>query len=489
MLQKSIKNNYLYNLSRHLLGFIIGILTMPYVNRVLGVNGIGKIEYANSIVMYFVLFSALGIPMYGIREVSKKRDDLKGKSKLVIELLVILIITTLISYLILFTIIFSFKSFEDLKPLLYIMSSMLIFSNLGVEWYYQGVEDQKFITIRFTIIKIITLLLLFIFVKGPNDYLKYGFILVISSVGGNIFNIINLKNHISLKDLSFKDLEFKKHLKPITTIFIASVSVSIYLQLDNLMLGILKGSTEVGYYSMANKLIRFAILAITTLGSVLMPRLSFLINHDEIQYQQYLKKTLNYFMIIALPISLIFVLLAKDFTLLIGGENFIPAVLTMQILSPLIIIVSIAYFIGFLILYPRGKESIYTIAVTLSALTSLIANFYFIPTYGHRGAALVTVLAELIGILIMILIYFKEIKKIGLININLFYYIIASIIMTLIIIYITNFNLNPFINILVSSIIGGIIYLVSLFYLKEEIIISIIKKVKSKLHFKGIIRE
>ena len=283
MAQKSIRYNYFLNIFRIGFGILAGLFTMPYINRVIGVEGLGKVEYVNSIIAYFVLFSALGIPMYGIRETANRRDNLKEKSKLVIELLSILFVTSLVSYLIIFFVIINIHSLLDLKPLIVIMSSTIFFSNIGIEWFYQGIEDQRYITIRFIIVRIISLILLFLLVKEPKDYLNYGIIVVLSSVGGNIFNILYLKKHLSFKGFTIKDLNFKRHLKPILTIFVASISVSIYVQLDVLMLGSLKGSTSVGYYVMANKLIRFTIIFIVTLGSVLLPRLSYLISNDKEQ--------------------------------------------------------------------------------------------------------------------------------------------------------------------------------------------------------------
>lgn len=478
MKQRSIKYNYFLNISRIGFGILVGLFTMPYINRVIGVEGLGKIEYVNSIIMYFVLFSALGIPMYGIRETANRRDDLEEKSKFVVELLCILFITTLISYFILFCFVININSLRDLKPLIIIMSSMVFFSNLGVEWFYQGMEDQKFITIRYFVVRILTLILLFFFVRGPEDYLKYGFVLVLSTVGGNIFNIINLKNHISLNNIKFENLNFKRHFKPILTIFIASISVSIYVQLDNLMLGSLKGSTEVGYYAMANKLVRFVLVLITTLGAVLLPRLSYLINNDKDQYQIYVKKALNYFLIIAFPFTVLFFMLAKDFTLLMGGKEFLPSVITMQILSPIIIIVSIAYFIGYLVLYPQGKEYIYTIAVIISALVSVIANIFFIPRFGHAGAAIVAVISELLGILIMITLYYKELSKFNLINLSVLYYLIASFFMAFIVFLISFFKMNSFMNLMIASLSGFMVFYLALYLFKEEIVLGVVDEIK-----------
>ncbi|TDW47116.1 O-antigen/teichoic acid export membrane protein [Flavobacterium sp. 270] len=480
MNDKSIRYNYFLNVSRIGFGILVGLFTMPYVNRAIGVESLGKIEYVNSIIAYFVLFSALGIPMYGIRETANKGKDIAARTKLVLELLCILLITSIISYVVLFLYVINIDSLQHLKLLIVIMSSSIFFSNIGIEWFYQGIEDQKYITIRFFVVRIVSLILLFLFVKSPNDYINYGIIVVLSTVGGNIFNILYLRKHLDLKGIKFKDLNLKKHFKPVLTIFIASISVSIYVQLDILLLGSLKGNQAVGYYAMANKLVRFVVILITTLGTVLLPRLSYLINNDKDQYLIYIKKSLNYFLIIAFPFSILFFTLAKDFTLLMGGISFAPSILTMKILSPIIVIVSIAYFIGYLVLYPQGKENIYTIAVILSAVLSVVANFFLIPIMGHIGAAIVAVLSELLGIIIMIIFYYKELSKLKLLNISLLYYIISSTLMFLIISLISYLGLSPFINLVISSASGFLTFYLFLYLIKEEIVSSVICDLRSK---------
>lgn len=482
MNHKSIRYNYFLNVSRIGFGILVGLFTMPYVNRVIGVEGLGKIEYVNSIISYFVLFSALGIPMYGIRETANKGKDITARTKLVLELLCILLITSIISYVVLFLYVININSLQHLKLLIVIMSSSIFFSNIGIEWFYQGIEDQKYITIRFFVVRIISLILLFIFVKSPYDYINYGIIVVLSTVGGNIFNILYLKKHLDFKGITFQDLNLKKHFKPVLTIFIASISVSIYIQLDILLLGSLKGNQAVGYYAMANKLVRFVVILITTLGTVLLPRLSYLINNDKDQYLIYIKKSLNYFLIISFPFSILFFTLAKDFTLLMGGVAFVPSILTMKILSPIIVIVSIAYFIGYLVLYPQGKENIYTIAVILSAVLSVVANFFLIPIMGHIGAAIVAVLSELLGVIIMIALYYKELSKLKLLNVSLFYYIISSALMFLIISLISYLGLSPFINLVISSASGFLTFYLFLYIIKEEIVLSVIYDLQSKIN-------
>lgn len=483
---RSIKTNYALNIFRVGFGTLIGLITMPYVNRVLGAESLGKVEYVNSIINYFILFSALGIPMYGVREVAKCRNSIHDRSKLVIELLLILFITSIISYLLIFGFLIHLHYLKDLRSLIILMSSMIILGNLGVEWFYQGMEDQLFITIRYTIVRIVTLALLFLLVKSSSDYLAYGLIMILTTVGGNVMNIFFLRKYIDFSSCRWDSLDLKKHLKPIMTIFIATISVSIYLQLDNIMLGSLSGNEAVGYYAMANKLIRFAILFITTIGAVLIPRLSDLIHTDKPLYNIYVQKSYDYILLIAIPATIFFMVLAKDFTLLMGGDSFQAAILTMMLLSPIIIIVGLAYFLGYLILYPQGKEIKYTVATIFSAVLSVLCNLYAIPKFGQNGAAVIAVISELLGIFVMVYLAKEELKNIDFLSRSVKIYIIAAAAMFIILLWISMVDMG---GILVLKILSEVTISIFVFgsvilLLKDKIALDLLRMVKGKLYKK-----
>ncbi len=186
---RSVKTNYFLNLVRAASYALITIITMPYVNRILGPASIGKVEYVNTIINYFILFSALGIPLYGIREIAKVRTEKVNRDKLTVELLLILTITSLLSYLVLFGIIYQLNFFESYRELILLMSIMIVLSNLGAEWYFQGMEDQVYITIRYVLVRIIAVVLLFLMVREPGDELYYAITIVITVCGSNVFNV------------------------------------------------------------------------------------------------------------------------------------------------------------------------------------------------------------------------------------------------------------------------------------------------------------
>lgn len=466
---KSIKMNYLLNFLRVVSGAFIGILLLPYVTRVLGPENFGKVEYVFTIINYFILFSTLGIPMYGIREISKVRDDKKETAKVLLELFSILFVTTFISYLIIFGVIFQLEKFDNYKDLLIVFSSMVVLTNIGAEWYFQGIENQLYITVRYLLVRFSALGLIYFFVIKPEDYIFYALFIVITTCGANVINLFFLLKFISKQKVNWNELNIKKHIKPILTIFVATISVNIYLQLDNLLIGSLSGDKYVGYYSVANKLIRFVISFIIILGAVMLPRLSYLFKNDKVKYNEYLKKSFNILLMMSMPFSVYFLVFSKNIISIMSGSDFENSVVTMQILSPLCFIVSMAYFMGFLILYPQNKEKIYTIATVISAGFSLLVNFYAIKTYQQNGAAVVAVISELFAICIMFYFIYKNKMIEGLFDKNIILISIATIGMFIFSFAISSIFVLSIFNFIITSFLSFGVYIVILLLVKENI--------------------
>jgi O-antigen/teichoic acid export membrane protein len=464
----SIKVNYLLNLTRLILNILVLAVSMPYVTRVLGSAGIGRVEYAYAIIEYFFLFSALGIPMYGIRQIARCRDNVAERSKVVVELLIILFVTTLLAYLGLYILLSTVNYTADFKSILAFLSIGILLSNFGVEWFYMGIENQRFITIRHVVIKSVALILLYMLVNSPADTYYYGLFLIISTFGGSIFNIIYLRKFIRFDRATFSDLNIKRHIKPSLTILLASISTSIYMQLDKIMLGSMVSEVAVGYYSVAIKLPRQALIIVTTMGAVMLPRLSHLLHSsNKEEYIKYMQKSLKYILLVAVPATIGFFMLAREIILVMAGEKFIPAIATLRISSFLIFIVALAYYIGFQLLYPAGKERVYTISVTIAAAVNFIFNLFAIKHLQQDGAALGTLIAEVTGLAIMMVVSRRSLVETGFFKPGNVIYLIAGFVMAGIIYLFSFTGLTPFIHIIVASATGMFAYIAILYLLGE----------------------
>lgn len=480
--KNNLKINYFLNIIRLLSAALVYLITTPYINRILGVYYVGKVEYVNTIINYFLLFSALGIPMYAIREIAKCKNDEKKRAKVVLEMLIILAITTIVSYILLFLLIFNLGFFTDYRPLLVIMSIMVLLTNIGCEWYFQGIEEHLYITIRQLTVRLVGVFLVYFCIEQKSDYEFYAWFLVIIACGANFLNFylvlkLLFKNNISSL---IKSVQIKHHIKPILTIFVATISVNIYLQLDYLLLGILTSDKYVGYYSVANKLIRFVISFITIIGVVSLPRLTHYFHTSKSDYFILIKKIFNYLIIISLPISIMFFTYAEFLIDCIGGKDFSEAILTMKILSPLCIVVSIAYILGFLVLYPQNKEKVYTYAVLISAILSLLFNYYAILNFQQNGAAVIGVLAEIIAVVIMFCYISKNKLIPKLLDFNLFKVVLCGVVMLIFSNLLLHF-VNNFWFTLLLIVVSYVVYAALLFISKEKEVRELYNVLKNKM--------
>ena len=374
---------------------IFPLITFPYSSRILLPDGIGKVAFARSFVEYFITIATLGIYTYGIREAAKVRDDRLQLSKLSREILTINLVSTVIAYLLLFISMACIPKLEAYRPLLIIISAKILFTSLGLEWLYGGMEDYKYITVRAFIFQIISVILLFAFVHRPEDYLIYASIAVISNVGSHICNWIHSKKYIDL--FVRTKLELKKHIKPIIILFAMAEVTKIYQVLDVTMLGFLCGDWDVGIYTSATKINRIIINLITAIGVVVLPRLAYFIkNGDTKKFQELVYKNFDIFFLLSVPSAIGLSLVGKAAILAFSGENFMAAVPVMRIMNTIIVISGIGSVVGTQTFIPMGKEKLVLYSLLLGSIANIALNFLLIPRYQALGAAVATVGSQIV---------------------------------------------------------------------------------------------
>lgn len=478
--EKSLKKNAFYNVTRTVLNVIFPLITFPYVSRILLPEGIGKVNFASTVISYFALLGSLGIPVYGAREAAKKRDDNIGFSKLIKEIWIINIIATFFSYILFFLVLFCIPKLHEYKNLLILYSITILFTTLGIEWIYSAIEEYKYIAMRSFIFQIISLLLLLVFVRTSKDTTKYAIIVIISSVGANICNFIHARKYFNLK-IKIK-LEIRKHLKPVFIIFAKSIAVSIYTMLDIAMLGFMTSDADVGLYTSANKIIHVILSLILAATAVFMPRLSYYAEQsDDNKFKTLLSRSWNYMLCFSIPAFIGLFLIAEPLLLIFSGENFLGGITLMKIMSPLLCILALSNFTGIQIFIPLRKEINILYATILGAIINFFLNFILIPIYGAKGAAFASLMAE--GIvtftqLFMARKYFcyrENIKPAIQYTLGALFF---SVPVYLICIFIKPISLK----ILLSIISAFIIYISFLGVVKNQIFIEVVILIKNKLN-------
>lgn len=401
--QVSLKKNFIMNMLLTASSMIFPLITYPYVSRVLLPEGMGRVAFVISVVSYFSMLASLGIPTYGIRACARVRDDRDELTRTVHEIFLINLCTTLLVYLFFLLAVFIVPQLKTEKILFIICGSTLFFNLIGMEWMYKALEQYQYITVRSIAFKALSVILMLAMIHSESDYIQYGILTILSSVGSNIFNFIHAKKYISFQRK--KSYNFRRHLTPIFIFFAFSVATTIYTNLDTAMLGFFKGNTEVGYYTAAVKIKEILVAFVTALGAVLLPRISYYVNEGRIdEFRDLVKKAMVFILFSAAPICIFFIFMADDSILFLAGEAFRGAIQPMRIIMPTLICIGITNIIGIQILIPIGKEKLVVYSTCAGAVTDLILNCILIPRFAASGAALGTLAAEIV--VLMVQIYF-----------------------------------------------------------------------------------
>lgn len=475
---QSVKVNYILNLINTGTQMLFPLITFPYVCRVIEADGIGQINFFQSIISYISLFTCLGIPMYAIREIARDRSDVVQMNRTAMEILLLHSMLTLVGYAIVAILCLTVPQIQVNIPLFLILSLTIFFTAIGCEWFYQGIEDFKYITIRGLIIKTVSVVLLFIFVKSKTDLLYYGCYTVFGVLGGNIFNFFRLRKYIHRENIIFSELHIKRHVKPVLKVFSFSVVTSIYLQLNTVLLGFLKNALAVGYFAAATKVMQMLLTMSACLGSVMMPRASHLIaENKEDEFNRLIQKSYDFTLAIALPMTIGLIFCAPSLITALCGVKFEHSILPSQIIAPIILMVAISNVFGIQVLFPKGKINIVTLCCGIGAIADLILNLCLIPFFSYIGTSIAYLGAEVattismyfIGRRYIPIIYFKK---------SHLTYALGCVVMAFALYGLSLLQLPTFTILLLQGCCGVLAYFIILCICKDEMLVQILSKIK-----------
>lgn len=465
----SVKINYLFNLINSGSQPLFPLITFPYASRIMLADGIGHVSFFQSIISYISLFTCLGIPMYAIREVAKVRNNAVEMTRTTVEILLLHAFLSILGYVVVAVICMTVTQVQADIPLFLLLSTTIFFTAIGCEWFYQGIEDFKYVAVRGVLVKLISVVLLFFLVKTKEDILWYGAYSVLGILGGNIFNFIRLRKYLSRDVIDFRTLHPLKHLKPALHVFALNVIISIYIQMNNVLLGFMKDAEAVGYFTAATKLMVMAMSILGSLGNVMMPHISNLIAVGRMDESKALiQKSYDLVLALAMPLTVGLIFTSPSAILLLSGMDFIPAILTSQIVAFNILMVGLSGVMGIQVLYPLGKINIVILSTFIGAITNVLLNILLVPRYGHNGTAIAYMLAEAAVTISMFFIGHKYIPVQFLKKQHL-HYIGGCIVMGGCLHFISLFDLS-YINTLIAMIsVGGMVYVIVLLLLKDSI--------------------
>ena len=393
-MRKTIRKNMISNIILTASNFLFPLITYSHIARVLGTEGTGKIAFAQSIMQYFSYLAALGIPAYGLRECARLRDDKDGLSHIAQELLLINLMSAAAAYVILAALVFAVPRLFEYKKLLVLMSSGILVNTIGLEWIFQALEEYSYISIRSIFFQIISVVLIFVLIRSPDDCVLYVFLTVFVSSASYVCNFINSRKYISFKKK--RPYNLRRHIKPVFVLFLASAVITIYTNFDISMIGFIRSEREVGLYNAALK-IKTAILSVSTaVTAVLIPRMAYDFRHENIQELNRLTVySLRISMILALPLVVFVFIFSEDVLRFVCGNEFLGASITLRVLTVCVIPLILTNLFGNQLLISLGDEKIYSQSVIVGLGVNICLNYFTIPAYGAAGAAVATLITEL----------------------------------------------------------------------------------------------
>ena len=397
--------NYFYNLLLSLANLLFPILSFPYVSRILGPEGIGKVQFVFSFAQYFALVASIGIPIYGMKEIARHKNDKEGRSKVFSELLTIYLITSVCLSLIYLLVIFSFPYFGTDRHMFLPATLIVFLSFCYIEWLYTGMEEFKSIALRSVLFKLIGLVLMYIFIKERGDFKAYLYIMMFSFLGNNILSFFLIRGKVSF---TFSGLAIKKHITPLLMILGMTFATSMYTEMDTVLLGLLSNHKTVGLYTAAVKLSKIIIPFVTSMGVILIPKIAkdFAEKNFE-EVQKTLDQAFRFLAFFTVPIVFGLALLAPEFISLFSGQEFLPAASSMRLLSLLPLVIGFGHLFLCLVLIPSGRNKEMLFSVICGLVISLALNFLLIPHFKEVGSSIANTCSEIV----VTLAYFYFIRK------------------------------------------------------------------------------
>lgn len=410
MKQNSIKKNTVFNGVKTLSSIIFPLITFPYINRVLLPENVGKINFGQSIISYFALIASLGITTYAIRECSNVRDDKEKLGDTASQIFSINIVTTIIAYAALGAVLFLYRELDNYRNLIIIQSLIIVATTFGADWLNSAMEDFKYITVRTVVFQLIGLVLMLLCIHRPDDYLKYAVISLVSGAGANVVNVWYRRRYCRVRFI--KEIEWKRHMLPILSLFVMLLAQTIFNSMDSTMLGLMHGDYEVGIYGIAHKISNLITQLVASLLWVIMPRMSYYFAEgDYQQMNKLLRKVLGFNALVGLPLAVGTFMLSKDIILIIAGDEFSEASSVLQILMiGFVFTLFGGSFIGNSILLPMKREKTFMIVCCITAVINVITNYIFIPEYGTIAAAGTTAFCALAMLIFLLFTVDKKVR-------------------------------------------------------------------------------
>ncbi|BAP85231.1 polysaccharide biosynthesis protein [Paucilactobacillus hokkaidonensis JCM 18461] len=461
-----VVKNYLYNMSYQILVLLAPLVTVPYVARVLGSHGVGVNSYTNSWITFFLLLGQMGIALYGNREIAYHRDSKTERSKIFWEIEILQALTITFAYVVFLIFLFRFSHAQ--RPYFLIQSLLIIAGGLDVSWYFMGMEDFKKTVLRNTVIKIVSIALIFALVKGPNDLGKYILLLGMSQVVGNLTLWPYLRESIS--SVKVRILRPFRHFYPALLLFIPTITTQVYLVVNRIMLGRLDSIVASGQFDYADKITKLVLAIVTATGSVMLPHIAHKFADGDVRgIRQSLYNSFDFVSSLAVPMMFGLAAISTNFAPWFLGSEFAPTAKIMFIESPAIVLIAWSNVTGTQYLMPVNRVKEFTASVAVGAGVNVVCNLFLIEAFGANGAALATVISEFVVTAMQVYFIRTTIRRRQLFKYTWKYFVSGFVMF--IVVYRLNLLMHMNVtNLIIQILIGAVIYAICVYFTNAPIV-------------------
>lgn len=463
MSNASIAKNYFFSVLHKIVNIIIPLISIPYLSRVIGAEGIGVYAYYYAIAHFFYIFGKMGLNNYGTREIADAKEDQEKINYTFTSIFIQQVISgSLFLIIYMSNALYSyFNSGDNLISLilgLYVMGCLF-----DIDWLYFGLRRFDKIAVKNISIRIITLCSIFVFVKSSSDLWIYSVIMSLSMLLGIVIYWFDLRKYAKFTKVTLSSIV--KHIKPNFVLLFPVIAVNIYCYVDKLMLGYVSGMVSLGYYENANKIICAIAGFISAFVNVMLPVCTNLISDKNSEKCiWYLDKSMQFLFFIIMMMSSVIFGLSEKVVLIILGKSFEESIIVVKLLLVTLFFTTWSNVIRSLWVIPNRKDWLFILSVSISAIINFLVNLILIPIYGVIGACIGTIVAEFIVPIVQYIFLKGELDYCKLIK-NQYIFIISWLVTTVTLISIEVFFQVTAINLIILMIGGSIIYICCVLFL------------------------
>ncbi|RMC42095.1 polysaccharide biosynthesis protein [Lactobacillus sp. ESL0233] len=454
--------NILYNAVYQIFLVLVPLITVPYLSRILGPHTYGIYSNVNNIVQFLMIFCTLSVSYIGMRTISQTRShgNQQELTKVFWGLWYFQAIAGAATIIILLVVVGHYRI--KYGNYLLLMIPYLIAAQVDISWFFQGLAEFGRVVLKNTAVKLVSVILILVWVKEPSDLWKYMLIMSISTLLGSLVFWFDIHRYIGGPVKHF--YQFDTTIKAIITLLIPQIATQIYTSLDKPILGLFQNSTQVAFYDNSQRISNMVLGIVTSISLVIMPKMA---GEGQKQQRIILKKSLDATVMLGTMFAVIIMANTKEFVPFFFGAKFIPMTPLMFFFALTIIMIPMGGVFANQFALANHRDRDYAIPVIVGAILEVVLSYFLDQLYGATGAMLAILTTELIVLILRLLIVrdgydfkysFQEVPK---------YFLIAGIVLVVGML-LPQLVSSAFFNMAMKSLIMFILYIALMFLLRLD---------------------